>query len=55
MVAAAANAAAARSISEGNIEIKQTEYSLKQTDNKRELVFEGNKLVNTSSSLVVFD
>jgi len=42
-----------RSISEGNIEIKQTEYSLKQTYNKRELVFEGNKLVNTKPYNVV--
>lgn len=50
MVAAAK--AAARSISEGNIEIKQTEYSLKQTYNKRELVFEGNKLVNTSCATI---
>jgi phage antirepressor YoqD-like protein len=42
-----------KSISNGNIEIKPTSYSLKQTDNKRKLIFEGSMLVNTSPYNVV--
>ena len=38
-----------KSLVEGTINIKSTPYILKATENKRNLIFENNKLVGTSS------
>lgn len=38
-----------KSITEANIEIKTIEYSLKQTYNKRNLVYENELWVNTKA------
>jgi hypothetical protein len=36
-----------KDLSEGHIKVLNQMYTLKVTDNKRELVFENNKLINT--------
>jgi len=44
-----------KSIEEGNINIKNQIYTLLPTENKRQLMFENNKLINTKSFKIKFD
>ena len=41
-----------KSIYEGTIKIDELPYSIKYTDNKRELIFENDKLINTRPFII---
>ena len=41
-----------KNISEGEIEVKKTIYTLMATDNKRQLIFSNNKLVGTKPYII---
>lgn len=44
-----------KNFSEGNIEMKDLAYTLRPTDNKRNLIFDNNILVATSSKKIIIN